>query len=316
MVEVALTLGCIDYFDRTRPIIAGQVTVPGVDVTCVPLAPLDLAARWAEFDVTEIIVPVYMQEHARGNSRFIAIPVFPYRAFFLGNVIANVAAGIERPEDLNGKRVGTPGFHLAGTLWLRGILAEHFGVQDESIHWFASGQPQIQVPPTMSVEIIPPDRTLSDMLDRGEIDAWIGSLRPDCFNRGSPNVRRLLPNYRQAEEEYARRTGVFPILHTVAVRRELYEQHRWIAASLFELFQRARQEGLAQLAPHGVPSCGLPWLAYELEELPKIFGGDWYRYGFQANHAVLATMARYAAQQGLTPAAVDVASLFAEETLD
>jgi 4,5-dihydroxyphthalate decarboxylase len=259
---------------------------------------------------------VYLQQLARGEAQYVGIPVFPYRAFFLGNVVVNVGAGIERPEDLNGKRVGTTGFHLAGTLWLRGILEEHFGVRGASIHWFTSGQPRVKLPPEMRVEVIPPDRSLSAMLEAGEIDAWLGSSRPECFEHGAPTVRRLFPDYRAVEQEYARRTGHFPILHVVLLRRELYERDRWLARGLYDLFTQARQVGLARLAPDGVPSCGLPWLAADLEELPRLFGGDWYRYGLAANRDVLATMARYMAAQGLTPEAVEVDRLFAEETLD
>ena len=129
-------------------------------------------------------------------------------------------------------------------------------------------------------------------------------------------MRRLFPNYREVEQEYARRTHHFPILHVVLLRRELYERDRWLARALYDLFTQARQVGLARLAPDGVPSCGLPWLAADLEELPRLFDGDWYRYGLAANRDVLTTMARYMASQGLTPEPVDVDRLFAEETLD
>jgi 4,5-dihydroxyphthalate decarboxylase len=315
MPNVALTLACVDYLDRTRPIIDRQAETPDLDLTCISLPPRELGSRWAEFDVAETIVPVYMALRSRGDNHFVGIPVFPYRAFFLGNIIVNASAGIERPEDLAGKRVGTSGLHLAGTLWLRGILEDTYGVKGSQLHWFTSGKPRIELPPDMRVEVVPPERTLSDMLDQGEIDAWIGSSRPECFERRSPRVRRLFPNYRQVEEDYARRTGFFPILHMILVRRALYEEHPWIAERLFQVFQQARQIGLTRLTTEGVPTVGLPWLSHDLEELPTIFGGDWYRYGFEANREILTTMARYAADQGVTPRRVDVAELFAAETL-
>ncbi len=317
MMAVPLTLACVDYLDRTRPILDGSVSVPGVALACTALPPRELSVRWAEFDVAEAIVPLYLQQHARGDAEFVAIPVFPYRGYFLGNVIVHASAGISRPDDLNGKRVGTAGLHLSGTLWTRGILADHFGVRDASIHWYASGPPRVELRPDVRVTVVPPQRSLSDLLERGEIDAWLGSTRPECFERGAPTVRRLFPDYRAVEQAYARRTGLLPMLHVMLLRRSRYERDRWLPRALHELFVQARAVGRARLAPYGVPAIGLPWLLADLEELPRLFGpGDWYRDGLAANRAALCTLAGYAAAQGLTADPVDVDGLFAEETRD
>jgi 4,5-dihydroxyphthalate decarboxylase len=313
MANVTVTLACIDYLDRTRPLIDGTVETPGIDLICVPLKPLDLTARFAEFDVAEVIVPVYLAQRARGDDRWVGIPVFPYRAFFLSNIIVNVAAGIERPEGLAGKRVGTPGLQLAGTLWSRGMLADDYGVRGSEVQWYCSIPPPAGLRDTR-VEVVPPERSLSELLERGEIDAWLGPLRPECFDRGSPRVRRLFPAYREVEEAYARRSGIFPIIHTVVMRRELYERHPWMASTLLQAFERAKQVGQVRLANDGLFALGLPWLRHDLEELPRLFGGDWYPYGLQANRAALETMARYATEQGLTPHLLAVDELFAPET--
>jgi 4,5-dihydroxyphthalate decarboxylase len=313
VANVEVTLACVDYLDRTRPLIDGAVETPGIDLIPVPLKPLDLTARFAEFDVAEVILPVYMALRGRGDERFVGIPVFPYRAFFLSNVIVNVEAGIERPEDLAGKRVGTFGLQLAGTLWSRGLLADEYGVQGSGIHWYCALPPAVEQP-DVRVEVVPPGRALSDLLERGEIDAWLGPTRPECFEQGSPRVRRLFPNYRAVEEDYARRTGIFPIIHGIVLRRELYEQHPWLAAALLEAFERAKQLGAARLANDGLYAVGLPWLRPDLEELARLFGGDAYPYGVERNRAVLETMARYAAEQGLTPRRLAVDDLFAPET--
>src|SRR5579884_2363573 len=309
MANVELTLACVDYLDRTSPLIDGTVEVPGVDLIAVPLKPLELTARFAEFDVAEVILPVYMALHARGDQRFVGLPVFPYRAFFLSNVTVNVDAGIERPADLAGKRVGTFGLQLAGTLWSRGLLADEYGLRGSQVHWYCALPPPAERPDTR-VEVVPPGRSLSEMLERGEIDAWLGPTRPECFEQSSPRVRRLFPAYRAVEEDYARRTGIFPIIHGIALRRERYERHPWLAGALFQAFQRAREIGATRLANDGLYAVGLPWIRPDLEALARLFGGDWYPYGVEPNRRVLETMARYAAEQGLTPRPLTVDELF------
>jgi 4,5-dihydroxyphthalate decarboxylase len=322
--KVPLTLGCIDYLDRTRPIFDGLVETPGIDLTAVPLRPPDLFGRLGEFDVHELSLAAHLALPFLGDDRFVGLPVFPYRSFLAGNVVVNSASGIERPADLAGKRVGTPGLHLAGTIWSRGFLSDEYKVRDSDVQWVTSlalfgpvseRLARSMLAPELAVEDVPTDRSLSDMLERGEIDAWVGPSLPACFERGSPAVRRLFPDYRAVEEDYARRSRIFPILHTLILRRELYERHRWIAGTLLQVFERARQLGSARLVNDGVYACALPWLRHDLETLPALFGGDWYRNGFRANREVLATAARYAAEQHLTPQPVDVSTAFAAETL-
>jgi len=324
VAKLPVTLGCIDYLDRTRPLFDGTVEPPGIALTAVPLRPPELFGRLGEFDVHELSLAAHLALPFLGDDRFVGLPVFPYRSYLVGNVVVNTASGIERPEDLAGKRVGTPGLHLAGTIWIRGFLADEYGVRDSQVQWVTSlalfgpvseRLARSMLAPDLAVEDVPPDRSLSDLLERGEIDAWLGPSVPACFERGAPTVRRLFPDYRAIEEDYARRTGIFPILHTLVLRRELYERHRWIAGTLLRAFERAREVGSARLVNDGVYACGLPWLRHDLETLSALFGGDPYRYGFAANRAVLATMARYAAEQHLTPAPVDVATAFAAETV-
>lgn len=316
MSKISLTLGCLDLFDRTRPLIDGQVEIPGIDLICVPLTPRELDARFAEFDVAETIMVPYMAHRSRGDDRFVAIPVFPYRGFHLANVIVNVSSGIERPEELKGKRVGTSGFHLSGTLWTRGFLEDRYGVKGTDMRWFVARQTKFELLSDIKVEVLPPDQTLSEMLERGEIDAVIGSSPPECFERKSPRVRRLFPDYRQVEEEHARQAGFLPIIHTVVMRTAIYRHHPWIANSLVRAFQRAKEIGISRLINSGVPVVSLPWVRDDFEALEGIFRGDWYRYGFRSNQDVLTTMTRYAVKQGIVPPQFELATLFAPETLD
>lgn len=190
MSSVPLTLGCVDYIDRTRPIIDGDVETPGIDLTCVALPPWELGARWTEFDVAEVAVLVYMMERYYGDDRFIGIPVFPYRAFLLANIIVNADSGIERPRDLEGRRVGSRSLTLTGTLWLRGMLQDEFDVDQSQIRWFTNGRPRFPLPSELRLEVVPPDPPLSQRLEQGEIDAWLGSSRRNASSRARPGCAR------------------------------------------------------------------------------------------------------------------------------
>jgi 4,5-dihydroxyphthalate decarboxylase len=310
-----LRLACIDYFDRTRPIIEGQIPTPGIDLTTVALSPKELDARFQEFDIAEMIMTLYMGLRSRGNEQYIAIPVFPYRAYHLGNIIVNVGSRIKEPTDLRGKKVAIRRFHLAATLWIRGFLKDTYGIEQSGIHWFSVGPPKFNVPDNVKIDIVESDTALNEMLQNGEVDAWIGASLPDCMKRGSPRVRRLFSKYREVEEQFAKRTGIFPIIHTVVIRRDLYEHNPWLAKALIQIFKQARQIGSVRLEKDGVATIGLPWIKHDIEQLRSIFGGDWYRYGFFENQKTLATMARYAFEQGLTPSAINMSNLFAPETL-
>lgn len=328
MANLPLSLACIDFVDRTRALFDGQVQVPGVDLTCVPLQPTDVftrVPRFAEFDVGEVSMAVYLALLGKGDDRFVGIPAFTVRWFVHGCVFVNTGAGIERPEDLVGKRVGVPELYTTGVMWIRGILEHAYGVKSSQLHWFSGGADNpfylnrpggLTVPPDTSVEFIPPERTLSDLLESGEIDAWLGAGWPACFERGSPRVRRLFPNYRELDKEYARRTGFFPILHTMIMRRDVYRRNPWLARSVLQAFERARQIGVARLINLGAFACGLPWLPDHVAELRELMGGDPYPYGLKANREMLETMATYAAEQALTPERLDVDRMFATQTVE
>jgi 4,5-dihydroxyphthalate decarboxylase len=233
----------------------------------------------------------------------------------LGNVIVSVPSGIVEPKDLAGKKVAIRRFHLAATLWIRGFLQHTYGILGSQIYWFSAGRPKFDLPAEMEVHVVDSDDRLNEMLESGEVDAWIGASLPECFKRGSRKVRRLFPNYRQVEEEFAKTTGLFPIIHTVVIRRDSYERNPWIAERLVAIFDRARAIGLSRLENQGVYSVGLPWLGHDLDELSRLFDGDWYQNGVAANKKTLAKMASYAFEQYLTPYEVNVADLFAAETL-
>jgi 4,5-dihydroxyphthalate decarboxylase len=235
-----------------------------------------------------------------------------------------VEAGIERPEDLKGKRVGVPEYQMTATIWLRGILQDDYGVRPQDLHWLAGGQEHpgrrekvaLTLPADVHLERIGETQTLSPMLEAGEIDALFAAQMPAPFLRRSPRVRRLFPNYRQVEADYYQRTRIFPIMHTVVMKQALYERHPWVAQSLFKAFDAAKQRCAEQIYNTAALRYMLPWIVDDYESARDLMGDDFWPYGFEANRHTLETFVRYAYEQGIAARAVEVAQLFAKETLD
>ena len=312
-----LTLGCMDFLDRTRPVLDGSVQIPGVELRCTALRPPELFPRLGEFDLHELSTAGYVTLRAHGDERYIGLPVFTWKSWLIGNIVVHAASGIEKPADLKGKRIGTPGLYLAGTMWIRGWLRDAHGLTGLESRWVSTAAPAGSLRERLSkyvtktpFEELPADANLSDLLERGEIDAWLAPALPECFLKGSPKVRRLFPNYRELEEKEARRTGNLPLLHNLLLRRELHERHPGLARSIIKAFAEAREAGKARLNNDGAFAVGLPWVRHDVESLPAIFGGDWYACSFDANREMLGTLARYAAEQGFTPAPIDPARYF------
>jgi len=324
-VALALTLACGDY-DRTAALRDGTVQPEGIALRFVPMRAgklFDAQAREAPFDASEFSLGTLIAMRARGDDRFVAIPVFPSRLFRHGFILVNAHAGVERPQDLVGRRVGAAGWEQTAALWIRAILQHEYGVAPDQVEWQFGGlnapsdrvHPPVDLPPGVRVRMISPGETLSGLLERGELDALIHAELPDAFKRGSPHVRRLFPNYREVEADYYRHTGLFPIMHTVILRRELYRREPWVAASLYHAFQRAKRLSDERLSGAGALYCALPWLTAELEHTRQVMGDDYWPYGFAANRRVLQAMAEYSLEQGLIKEPLDMASLFAPETL-
>jgi len=318
-----LSLACGPY-DRTEALRTGVVRPEGIDLVYVPIqSPPEIFARMvatSAFDVSEMSCSLYLIRRARGDFPFIALPVFPSRMFRHGYIFVNARAGIRTPADLAGKRVGVPEYSQTAAIWIRGLLRDEFGVPPEAIHWVtggvnAPGRPDVLVEPPRApvrVERVA-DRTLSDMLAEGAIDALIGARKPASLGRDG--VQRLWPNYRELEREYYRRTGIFPIMHTVVLREELYRRHPWVAESLFKAFAQAKEWCLAQMRFSSSLRYTLPWLHAELEEMDALFGRDPWPYGVEPNRATLETLVRYLAEERFLPEPVAVDRLFTPLTL-
>jgi len=321
-----LTYAGEDHFDRMKALQTGLVSAPGIDLNYVVLGVRELfrrQAQYAEFESSDMSVSTMTMLVSRGVDTFVGVPVFPSRHFRHRQVYVNTGAGIERPEDLAGKRVGVPEYQMTAALWIRAFLQHDYGVAPPDVRWFYGGlntadyaeRLRHDAPPGVSLEPIPPDRTLSELLDAGELDAVTASQPPRAFREGSPNVARLFPDYRPVEREYYERTGFYPIMHMVAVRRDVYEANRWVPVSLLEGMAESRRHAYEQMHDPDVPPIGHPWWHAELEELDRLFGGDPYPYGFEANRKILEAMTTYSYEQGLSARKVDPAELFAPETL-
>lgn len=327
MGRLHLTYGGYVYLDRTRALQSGQVQPEGIDLNWESIEISELFRRMAqhvEFDVAEMSLSTYMLMLGQGDDRLIGIPVFLSRAFRHSRVFVNTNSGIGRPEDLAGRNVGTPEFQMTAGLWIRGFLQHDHGVSARDMSWFYGGSDEPvyaerrhhDAPPGVTLQQIPEGRTLSGMLDSGEIDALITAADPEPYRRGSPNVARLFEDPWTVERDYYRRTGIFPIMHLVVVRREIYEAHPWVAASLLNAFIESKRLGLERMRLTGALPVAVPWLAADMEEIDEMFGGDAFPYGFAQNRHVIDAATAYAHEQAMTPRRIDPEELFAPETLD
>ncbi len=326
MRNLPLTVACGPY-DRTEALRNGAVQAEGIDLRYLAIqSPPEIFARMIHqrsFDVSEMSVSHYMISRARGGFPFVALPIFPSRVFRHGFIFVNTDAGIRTPKDLEGKRVGVPEYRQTAALWIRGILQHEYGVALERITWMEGGvntprQPDVVMdlrPETrVDLQYIAEGQTLNDMLAKGEIDAMIGARQPFHFGK-HPKVARLFRNYREVEAEYYRKTGVFPIMHTLVMQEPVYQEHPWIAESLFKAFEDAKRWALQQMRFSGTIRYTLPWLFADLEEIDALFGGDPWPYGLEPNRKTLEMMAQFLVDQGFLRERPRIDDLFAPVVL-
>jgi 4,5-dihydroxyphthalate decarboxylase len=324
--KLHLTVACGDY-DRTHALQTGAVEAEGIRLNYIPLEAEEIFWRMGhhqEFDASEMSLSNHVTAVSRGNSPFVAIPVFPSRFFRHSCVFINTGSGIKSPADFKGKKVGAPEYSITAAVWIRGFLNDDYGVRTRDAHWLVGGQEdpgrkervKLTLPPEINVDSIPDDKTLNGMLESGEIDALISARSPSCFVKGSPHVKRLFPNYKEVEIDYYKRTKIFPIMHVLVIRKEVYEANPWVARSLLKAFTEAKDLAVRKLNfPTNTLSCTLPWLPWEREQLNEIFGPDWWPYGIEANRRVLEHLIRYMGEQGLLARPLKVEELFASNVV-
>jgi 4,5-dihydroxyphthalate decarboxylase len=323
--SLTVSLAACDY-DRTRALFTGKVQIRGCDVIAVAMAPEEAfhrAFRYQEFDITELSLSNYMNVTARGISHYAAIPVFPSRLFRHSSIYVRADRGIERPEDLRGKIVGVPEYQMTAAVWIRGILQDEYGVLPSQMRWRNGGVEEagrkqkvaLELPPDIELQALPDGETLSQSLDEGKIDALISALAPSCFKR-NPMVRRLFPNYRAAEEDYYRRTRIFPIMHVVGIRRSLIEKHPWLAVNIYLAFLEAKRLCYRDMEKIGHLFTTLPWPVDELERARVLMGEDFWSYGVQQNAREIDAITRYAHEQALTARRLTAGDLFVASTFE
>ena len=324
-MNLALTLACWSY-DRTRALFDGRVRPEGIDLTCLDL-PVEETffrmLRHQEFDAAEMSLSSYVVSLGAADPPFVAIPVFPSRFFRHSCIYVNAAAGVSSPGDLAGRTIGTPEYQMTAAVWIRGMLADEYGVPVDSPTYLTGGLEEpgrvekvaLDLPARIRVRPIEPGRTLSALLASGGIDALYTARTPSTFH-SSGGVRRLFPQFIDVERDYFRRTRIFPIMHTVVIRRALYERHRWVAGTLFKAFAAAQRLAYDDLGQTAALKVMLPWLPAHLADARREMGDDFWPYGLAPNTATLDTFLRYAHDQGLSPRRLRPADLFAPETLD
>lgn len=322
--KLRLTLACTSV-DRFLALRTGEVGIEGVDLNVVVLPTQEVfwrQLRYMEFDASEISFSSYVLGISRGDDRFIAIPAFTSRRFRHSCVYINTHKGIKKPEDLKGRTVGVAEYQMTAGLWLRGIFQHEYGVRPQDVKWRTGGEEmpgreeklELKLPPDIDCAPIPSHKTLSQMLDAGEIDALFTAGTPSPFRKGSPNVKRLWDNWVEAEAEYFKKTGIFPIMHAVAIKRSVYKENPWIAQSLYKALLQAKDMCLKNFQYENYSV--LPWLGHEAERTRKIMGQDYYPYGVDKNRKVIEAVCQYSYEQGLAGRKVDIKELFAPETFD
>jgi 4,5-dihydroxyphthalate decarboxylase len=299
MSRLSLTLACGPY-DRMGAIYDGTVRVESVDLRCIPIEqPMEVFSRmlkYQEFDIAEMSLTHCFTLRAAGKAPFVTMPVFPSRMFRHGFIFINKKSGIKDPKDLKGKRIGVQGYQMTAAVWIRGILNREYGVSFEGVEWIEGGVNErgvaggaatsMRPSKPLNIRYIGNEKTLSDMLAAGELDALIGAVRPDSLAT-SPDVARLFPDYHRTEREYYQRTGVFPGMHALVIREDVYRANRWLATSLFKACNQAKAISLRQTNNTASLRFMLPWLTESVEEVDELFGGDPWPYGLEANRKML-----------------------------
>jgi 4,5-dihydroxyphthalate decarboxylase len=328
--NIRLTLACWDY-DRTRAIMENRVRFDGIDLTYLNLVIEETffrQMRHHEFDVSEMSFSSYLISRFQEPAPFIAIPIFPSRSFRHSGIYINASAGIRKPADLIGKRIGCAEYQLTANVWIRGILNDEYGVTPSSFTTFIGGLEEVgrvekaalSLPPQIKIEQIGPAQTLSTMLESGEIDALFSPRAPSSFGKGNGNrhgnVRRLFEDTHAAEREYYERTRIFPIMHVIAIRREVYERHRWVAQSLFKGFIEAQRIAYQDLHETAALKVMLPWLIQHVADTEAIMGSDFWVYGSEPNVEAINRLLRYHYEQGLSRRQLTPQEIFTPETME
>src|SRR5207302_1574606 len=319
MSKLRLTFACGPY-DRTLALRDGSVQPEGIELNYIASQPPDIFWRmlqFNEFEISEMSLSNYVTLVGAEKAPFIAIPAFPSRVFRHGYFFINTEKGIKTPADLKGKRGGVPEYTMTAALYMRGLLQHEYGVKPSDVEWVQGRADRLgrKLPADVRLTQAPPGTELGDLLERGEIDFMMTANNPLAFRRGSPKVRRLFPNYPELEKDYYRRTKIYPIMHTVVIRNDVYERNPWVALSMCRAACGAKEHAYHLLADMGSPKVSSAWLQPLLEEERAILGPDWFAYGIEPNRPSIEALLQYTHEHGLTDRRVKLEELFAPSTI-
>ena len=323
MAPLPLTIGINDY-DHVRDLLTGRVEAEGISLTALNFEVEEIFfrfVRFREWDISEMSMGKYVSLRAGGDDTLTAIPVFPSRLFRHSGIYVRSDGPVRAPGDLKGKRIGVPEWSQTAVVYMVGLLRREYGVELEDIDWVQAGvnepgRPEkaaLKLPESVRL-IRVTDKTLTRMLRAGELDAVMSAHPPESYEKGEPWIRRLFEDHAPVELEYYRKTGIFPIMHTVAIRREVYDRHRWIAMNLLEAFEAAKRRSLARLREYNTARIPLPWLPTRAKEIAAIFGDDFWPYGVEPNRRTLEAFLAFAHEQGVCQRLLKIEELFAPET--
>lgn len=306
-------------YDRTRALVDGSVQIDGVTASCMTLSPEEIffrAFRHAEFDICELSLSSSTVKTALGNFAYVGVPAFVSRAFRHTSIYVRTDR-IKKPSDLKGKRVGLPEYQLTANVWARAILEDDYGVKPSDIQWVRggvedAGRPEkisIKLPTDVRMEEAPAGKSISALLAEGAIDGFIAP-RPPSLPKNTPHVGWLFADPVAAAKDYFKRTGIFPIMHIVGVRRTLAEQHPWLPGAVYKAFEQAKAAALAQLSDSSATKVTLPFVEERLMEARALMGEDFWSYGLSANRKTLETFLRHHHSQGLSSRLITPEELF------
>ena len=322
MSELNLSVAIGDY-DRNRPLLDGAVRIDGVDPVFMKLAPEEIffrAFRTMDFDICELSLSSFTLKTALGNCPYVGIPAFVSRCFRHTSIFVRTDR-IKKPEDLKGRKVGVPEYQLTANVWARAILEDDFGVKPADIHWIRGGiehaaRPEkiaFKLPPGVRLDDAPEGTTISELLLKGEIDGFIAPRAPLVT---SPNIGWLFPDPMAAGKDYFKRTGIFPIMHLIGVRRTLVEKHPFLPAAVLKAFEQSKKIALDHLADVSATKVTLPFVEEQLKATRELMGEDFWPYGVASNRKTLEAFLRHHHGQGISPRLVAVEELFHPATLE
>lgn len=308
MSKLKLTMGISDY-DHTRDIASGRVPVEGIDLNVLEFEVEEIFYRFTlhrDWEVSEMSMAKFVAQVAGDRPDILGIPVFPSRVFRLSNIYINTDAGIKAPGDLKGKKIGTPEWAQTASVYTRGWLTDHVGVKLQDVDWHQAGANQpgriekVGLSLPKGVKVTPmPEKSLSEMLTTGEIDACFSAHAPDSFLRKHPKVRRLFPDYQKAEQEYYEKTKVFPIMHVIAIRKDVLDANPWVAGNLLTAFEKAKHRSLERTLEITASRFPVPWITDVAEKQMKLLGEDYFPYGIEPNRRTLEAFLRWCYEQGV-----------------